>query len=227
MQTYQLNHDSIGSGWKKNLSTFFLSPKYLEIQSQLAEMSEELTLFPDSKNVFRALELTKLEDVKVVILGQDPYHGNGQAHGLSFSVPEGVKFPPSLRNIFKELEGDCGIPVPQSGDLTHWAKQGVLLLNSGLTVSEGKAGSHRKIGWKILTDLIVQTVGDPSQQPTVFILWGNDAIKKKQWIDLNSHHVIESVHPSPLSAYRGFFGSKPFSRANDFLQEQGRQGIRW
>jgi len=227
MTLYKIDHSSIGEGWNQKLAPFFDSDYYTSIQEQLTQLASETPLFPTAENVFRALELTRLEDVKVVILGQDPYHGEGQAHGLSFSVPDGIKFPPSLRNIFKELEEDCGKSIPESGDLTGWAQQGVLLLNSGLTVSQGKAGSHRKLGWKKLTDLIVQVAGAGCQKPTVFILWGNDAIKKSKWIDQEVHCVIESVHPSPLSAYRGFFGSRPFSRANDFLRASGRKEIQW
>ena len=177
----------------------------------------------------KALELTPLEKVKVVILGQDPYHGPGQAMGLSFSVPEGVKLPPSLRNIYKELAADLGVDAPASGDLTGWARQGVLLLNNTLTVEQGQAGSHAGRGWDAITDACVAAVA-ARDVPSVFILWGSHAQAKAKRIaglKTGPHLVVESPHPSPLSAHRGFFGSKPFSRANDFLTQHGRGKVDW
>lgn len=184
------------------------------------------TIFPEEKNIFRALNLTPIEAVKVVILGQDPYHGELQAHGLSFSVPSGIKLPPSLRNIYKELEADLGMEVRTDGDLSRWAGQGVLLLNSVLTVESGAAGSHAGKGWEQITDALIKTVSD-HKTGVVFILWGNYALKKRGLIDESKHHVISSVHPSPLSASRGFFGSRPFSKANDYLSSTGQSAIKW
>ena len=183
-------------------------------------------IYPPGAEIFSALQLTPPEAVRVVILGQDPYHGPGQAHGLSFSVPRGVGIPPSLRNIFSELADDTDVLEPVEGDLSEWAGRGVLLLNSVLTVRAGDAGSHETLGWGQLTDLIMQVVAKESR-PCVFILWGKFAASKKKFIDATRHLVIESPHPSPLSSYRGFFGSKPFSRCNQFLRERGRGEIDW
>lgn len=186
-------------------------------------------VYPPRGSRLKAFELTPFEEVKVVILGQDPYHGPGQAHGLSFSVPPEVSQPPSLVNIFKELHSDCGIPRPDHGNLERWARQGVLLLNTVLTVEAGQAGSHQKRGWEAITDAAIAAVAARSK-PTVFILWGSHAQKKAQklpgLVD-GRHLVIQSPHPSPLSAYRGFFGSKPFSKANVFLKANGRGAIDW
>jgi len=183
-------------------------------------------VFPKSEDVFKALHLTPYHNVKVVILGQDPYHGDGQAMGLSFSVPNGVALPPSLQNIYKELAADLGVDRPTSGDLTHWADQGVLLLNSVLTVRAHQAASHQGKGWEVFTDAVLQAVNDKSDH-VVFILWGGFARKKKLLIDTNKHTVIESAHPSPLSAYAGFFGSRPFSKTNDALKAHGQTPISW
>lgn len=194
-----------------------------------AEEDAGKAIYPPRGARLRALELTPLEAVKVVILGQDPYHGPGQAMGLSFSVPRGVKVPPSLANIYKELEADCGIHRPGHGDLTRWAEQGVLLLNNTLTVEAGRAGSHAGRGWDAVTDACVAAVA-ARPEPSVFILWGSHAQKKAQRIDGlkgGRHCTIESPHPSPLSAHRGFFGSRPFSRANAFLEETGRGPVDW
>lgn len=185
------------------------------------------TVFPSAELVFNALRLTSFDEVKVVILGQDPYHNVGQAHGLAFSVPGGVPHPPSLRNIFAELVADIpGFEVPVSGDLTHWAKQGVLLLNATLTVRAHEAGSHQRMGWEEFTDRIIAAISQ-NLENVVFILWGSYAQKKAQLVDSNKHLVLKSVHPSPLSAYRGFFASKPFSQANTYLQSKGRKPIDW
>lgn len=197
-----------------------------EIARFVTEERSLCTVYPPAGQVFAALEMTPPEDVRVVIVGQDPYHGEDQAHGLSFSVPAGVKFPPSLRNIFKELAADLQIPPPESGDLSGWAKQGVLLLNSTLTVRAHEAGSHRGHGWEAFTDAVLQAVNRISP-PCVFILWGSDAQKKRPLIDETRHRVLAGAHPSPLSAYRGFFGSRPFSTANALLQELGREPVNW
>lgn len=182
--------------------------------------------FPNKENTFKALELTPLENVKVVILGQDPYHGEGQANGLAFSVNKDIKIPPSLKNIYKELNTDLNIEIPTHGDLTHWAKQGVLLLNSVLTVEPGRPGSHANIGWERYTDQIIKQISTEKEH-IVFILWGKYAESKKYLIDESKHLTIISTHPSPFSARKGFFGSKPFSRANAFLIEKGMDPIDW
>ena len=197
-----------------------------EIARFLAAERAGGTVYPPAGQVFAALEMTPPEAVRIVIVGQDPYHGENQAHGLSFSVPDGVKFPPSLRNIFKELAADLQIPPPASGDLSGWARQGVLLLNSTLTVRAHEAGSHRGHGWEAFTDAVLQAVNRISP-PCVFILWGSDAQKKRPLIDETRHRVLAGAHPSPLSAYRGFFGSRPFSTANSLLQELGREPVNW
>lgn len=184
------------------------------------------TIFPPKENIFRALNLCDYEDVKVVILGQDPYHELHQANGLAFSVYPGVKVPPSLVNIYKELNSDLGLKIPNHGDLTKWAKQGVLLLNNVLTVQEGKANSHAGKGWETFTLNIVKALNQ-REKPLVFILWGNNARAKKQYIDTSRHLVLESAHPSPLSAHRGFFKSRPFSQANEFLDNHGMKMIDW
>lgn len=184
-------------------------------------------VFPPADLVFNALRLTPFDEVKVVILGQDPYHNIGQAHGLSFSVPAGIPHPPSLRNIFAELVTDIpGFEVPVSGDLTRWAQQGVLLLNATLTVRAHEAGSHQRMGWEDFTDHIIREISQRLEH-VVFILWGSYAQKKAQLVDSSKHLVLRSVHPSPLSVYRGFFGSKPFSQANHYLQANGRKPIDW
>ena len=184
------------------------------------------SIYPDNSDIFRALETCPFEKVKVVILGQDPYHGAGQAHGLCFSVQKGVKIPPSLVNIYKELQSDVGITPPQHGHLIEWAQQGVLLLNNVLTVEDGKAGSHHNKGWEQFTDRIVEILNERKEN-LVFILWGSPAQKKAAKVDSKKHFLIKSVHPSPLSSYRGFFGSKPFSKTNDYLKSQGLAPINW
>lgn len=185
------------------------------------------TIFPASEKRFNAFLLTELKDIKVVILGQDPYHGEGQAHGLSFSVQEGTKLPPSLRNIYKELADDLDWKTtPDNGDLTHWAKQGVLLLNTVLTVEKSAAGSHAKKGWEQFTDNVIEHINQETDG-VVFLLWGSYAIKKSKMIDPSKHHILTAVHPSPLSAYRGFFGCKHFSKTNQLLIEQGNKAINW
>lgn len=184
------------------------------------------TIFPSRELIFRALELTPLHDVRVVILGQDPYHGPGQAHGLSFSVPTGVQLPPSLKNIFKELHADLNIPPADAGDLTHWAQQGVLMLNAILTVVPGQPAAHGKIGWQTVTDAILALINRDCKH-VVFILWGNYAMKKAALIDDTKHLILTASHPSPLGAYRGFYGSRPFSKANAYLQQHHAIRIDW
>lgn len=186
----------------------------------------DLTIYPPKELIFRALELTPFENIKVVILGQDPYHGEGEANGLAFSVNKGVELPPSLRNIYEELKSDMGIKIPNHGDLTSWAKQGVLLLNSVLTVEKDKPASHRNIGWEEYTDSIIKKISDKKEN-IVFILWGKYAQSKKAFIDERKHLVISSPHPSPFSANKGFFGSKPFSKTNTYLKSKGKKEIDW
>lgn len=213
--------------WKKRLLNEFQQPYMKEIKKfLLSEKQKGKKIYPPGPDIFAALNTTGFEHVKVVILGQDPYHGPGQAHGLSFSVKEGVSFPPSLQNIFKELHNDLGCPLPESGNLTRWAQQGVLLLNASLTVESGKPMSHQKVGWDVFTDRIIHILNEESQN-LVFILWGSFAQKKAQFVDRKKHLVIESPHPSPLSSHRGFFGSRPFSRANDYLVAHGKKPINW
>ena len=182
--------------------------------------------FPPKQKIFEAFALCKPKDVRVVILGQDPYHGTGEAHGLAFSVRQGIKMPPSLRNIFKELESEFGIDLTRTSDLTSWAKQGVLLLNSVLTVEKDKAGSHSKWGWEEFTNATIDFISKENAH-VVFVLWGDYARKKKNLIDMSKHDIIESAHPSPLSSYRGFFGSKPFSKVNERLSSWGKEEIKW
>lgn len=217
----------IEPSWKKALLQEFSSPYMSELRAFLRqEAASGKSVYPRGGDIFNAFNLTPLEKVEVVILGQDPYHGPGQAHGLSFSVKDGVRFPPSLQNIFKELNDDLKVPMPKSGNLSHWAEQGVLLLNSVLTVEEGKAASHRKKGWEQFTDKVIQLLSD-RDEPVVFILWGAFAHSKIPMIRVPPHAIIKSVHPSPLSAYNGFFGSKPFSRANQILKSWGKKEIDW
>ncbi|MBB1271909.1 uracil-DNA glycosylase [Psychromonas sp. SR45-3] len=185
------------------------------------------SIYPAEKDRFNAFSLTDLKNTKVVILGQDPYHGEGQAHGLSFSVPKGIKLPPSLRNIYKELTDDLSwSTVPENGDLTNWAKQGVLLINAVLTVEKSNAGSHAKQGWEQFTNNVIQYIND-NKEGVVFLLWGSYAIKKSTLIDSNKHHILSAVHPSPLSAYRGFFGCQHFSKVNNLLIAQNKTPIDW
>ncbi len=199
---------------------------YQELKHKIDDEYEHYTIYPPKKEIFRCLNLTHYDDVKVVILGQDPYHELHQANGLAFSVSPGVRVPPSLVNIYKELHNDLNTTIPNHGDLTKWAKQGVLLLNNVLTVEQGRANSHAGIGWETFTLNIVKALNE-REKPLVFILWGNNARAKKQYIDTSRHLVLESAHPSPLSASRGFFGSRPFSKANQFLVKNGIEPIDW
>lgn len=214
-------------GWKALLEGEFAKPYMAQLRAFLqAEKDAGKRVFPKGADYFRALDLTPPDTVRVVILGQDPYHGEGQAHGLSFSVRPGVRIPPSLVNIYKELNGDLGITPARHGFLEHWARQGVLLLNAVLTVQMGMAASHQGKGWELFTDAVIRAVND-LPQPVVFILWGAYAQKKAAFVDTKRHLVIKSPHPSPLSAHNGFFGTKPFSRANDFLVSKGYAPIDW
>ncbi|HCQ28672.1 MAG TPA: uracil-DNA glycosylase [Flavobacteriales bacterium] len=217
---------TIEESWKKVLEEEFKKDYFKQLKAFLLEEKKHYRIFPPGKYIFNAFNLTPFDKVKVVILGQDPYHGYGQAHGLCFSVPEGIKLPPSLKNIFKELYDDLGVPVPTKGDLTCWAKQGVLLLNATLTVREKKAGSHQGKGWETFTDHVIKIISEKKEH-VVFILWGNYAQQKENLIDTSKHYVIKSTHPSPFSAHRGFLGSKPFSKTNEKLKEWGLQPIDW
>lgn len=212
--------------WNEILAEEMQKDYYQELQAFVQKRREEVRVFPEEKNVFRALELTPFESVKVIILGQDPYHGFGQAHGLSFSVQKGIPLPPSLKNIYKELQEDIGGGLPTEGDLSHWAKQGVLLLNTVLTVEEGNANSHKGKGWETLTNRLIESLNELNH-PVIFILWGKPAQDKEKLITNPSHVILKAPHPSPLSAYRGFFGSKPFSRVNEILIQQGQTPIHW
>ena len=212
--------------WNPLLRDQFDEPYWNELQSFVRDERSRHTVYPPHDEVFAALHLTPHADVKVLLLGQDPYHGPGQAHGLCFSVRPGVEIPPSLVNIFAELESEVGCARPAHGNLDHWARQGVLLLNTTLTVRARQAASHQRKGWETFTDRVIEVVND-KPEPVVFVLWGSAARKKKALVDTSRHTVIESPHPSPLSAHRGFFGSKPFSRANAALVEAGREPIDW
>ncbi|WP_214828498.1 uracil-DNA glycosylase [Exiguobacterium algae] len=217
--------DRLLGDWTEIIQSEINKPYFQTLKQFVDRAYEQTTVYPQREDIWNAFVYTKFQDVKCVILGQDPYHGPNQAHGLSFSVQDGVRFPPSLRNIFQELRDDIGCDTPKSGNLEKWATQGVLLLNTSLTVEAGKAGSHRKQGWEQFTDSIIERLGS-REKPIVFILWGNDAKKKMKWIG-EQHTVLTSVHPSPLSAHRGFFGSKPFSQVNKQLKEWGESSIDW
>ena len=212
--------------WNPILRQEFKKPYWIELQNYILDQRASHMVFPAHPDVFRAFHLTSFANLKVVILGQDPYHGVGQANGLCFSVSPGVSFPPSLQNIFKELEDDLGISKPQSGDLAAWAEQGILLLNTTLTVRQGAPASHQGKGWETFTNEVIRCISQKKEK-IVFVLWGASARRKKSLIDVTKHTCIESVHPSPLSAYRGFFGSKPFSRINQLLRQQGITEIDW
>ncbi|WP_124728336.1 uracil-DNA glycosylase [Staphylospora marina] len=212
--------------WADLLNAEFEKPYYLKLRQFLIEEYSTRTIYPDKYDIFNALHYTSYADTKVVILGQDPYHGPGQAHGLSFSVKPGVRIPPSLVNIYKELHADLGCTIPNHGHLTKWAEQGVLLLNNVLTVRAGQANSHRGKGWEQFTAEVIRTLNE-REEPVVFILWGRNAQEKKKLITRDHHLIIESAHPSPLSASNGFFGSRPFSRTNEFLEKHGIRPIDW
>lgn len=212
--------------WADALNDEFSQPYYVKLKAFLIDEYRTRTIYPDMHDIFNALHFTPLAQTKVCILGQDPYHGPGQAHGLSFSVNPGVKPPPSLQNIFKELHADLGCEIPTHGCLEHWAIEGVLLLNTVLTVRQGQANSHRGKGWEAFTDRVIKRLNERIE-PLVFILWGRNAQAKRPMIETSRHLVIESAHPSPFSADRGFFGSRPFSRANQFLLRAGSDPVNW
>ena len=217
---------AIANDWLEPLKPEFSKPYYKKLSQTVNEEYRTHQIFPPADDIFNAFALTPLHEVKVVILGQDPYHGEGQAHGLCFSVKPDVEIPPSLVNIYKELQDDCGCEIPNNGYLTKWAKQGVLLLNTVLTVRAHQANSHRGIGWEEFTDAAIRVLNE-QDRPMVFILWGRPAQMKKSMLTNPNHLIIESPHPSPLSAYRGFFGSRPFSRTNKYLKEHGLKEIDW
>ena len=217
----------VDPGWKNKLKDEFSQPYMLKLKDFIESERKSKTIYPSSEQYFNAFKVTPFDKVKVVILGQDPYHGPGQAHGLSFSVLPGVPHPPSLQNIFKELKQDIkGFEIPQDGDLSCWASQGVLLLNATLTVEKFKAGSHQGKGWEIFTDQVLKVLNE-DVRPKVFILWGAYAQKKAHFLDIQKHCVLRFPHPSPLSAHRGFFGSQPFSQTNKFLKAKGQSEIQW
>ena len=217
----------IDPSWKKALAQEFGQAYFAEIkQFILSEKQKGKRIYPPGSQIFNAFDLTPFDQVKVVILGQDPYHGPGQAHGLSFSVPPGIKAPPSLVNIFKELKSDLNIDPPHHGNLETWARQGVLLLNAVLTVNDSEAASHKNAGWERFTDAVIKTIS-VHREHVVFILWGRFAQNKETLIDTKKHLIIKSAHPSPLSAHAGFLGSKPFSKTNSYLRSQGIREIDW
>ena len=216
----------IEESWKQILSAEFEKDYFRQLTDFVRNEYRSTTVYPPGKLIFNAFNLCPFEQVKVVIIGQDPYHGPGQAHGLCFSVNDNVPFPPSLRNIFKEIQDDLGKPIPESGNLTRWAKQGVRLLNATLTVRAHQAGSHQRRGWEEFTDAAIRALAE-QREHLVFILWGAYAQKKGAFIDRSRHLVLTSVHPSPLSAHNGFFGNRHFSRANEYLQQHGQTPIEW
>lgn len=217
---------SLGGGWDELLKDDFESDNYKNVRNFLKKEYSERTIYPSMYDIFNCFKYTPLKDLKAVILGQDPYHNAGQAMGLSFSVPNGIIPPPSLVNIYKELQSDLGIAPVKSGDLTKWAKNGVLLLNTSLTVRSGMANSHKNIGWEVFTDSVIKKISD-NKENVVFLLWGGNARSKKKLIDTKKHLVLECAHPSPLSAYNGFFGCKHFSKTNEYLIKHGLSPIDW
>lgn len=216
----------IEQSWKEQILFAFRTESFFALKQFLIEEKKKSIVFPPNQLIFNAFNLTPFDKVKVVLLGQDPYHNVGQAHGLCFSVPDGVAHPKSLVNIFKELHDDIGCPIPKSGNLEKWAKQGVLLLNATLTVRAHEAGSHQKKGWEEFTNAVIKTISD-KKEGVVFLLWGNYAQEKIPLIDQNKHHILTTVHPSPLSASRGFFGCRHFSKTNQILQVEGKEPIDW
>lgn len=216
----------IEKSWKEVLQTEFDKPYFENLVGFVKQEYASHTIFPPAGQIFNAFNTCPFNNVKVVILGQDPYHGPRQAHGLCFSVNDGIQFPPSLQNIFKEINSDLGIPMPKSGNLTRWAEQGVLLLNATLTVRASQAGSHQGRGWEEFTDAVIKIISEKADN-VVFILWGSYAIKKKTLIDASKHCILTAPHPSPLSSYRGFFGCKHFSQTNTYLASKGKTPIEW
>ena len=216
----------LSDAWLEVLSDEFKKPYFSSLKEFLLEEKRHYRIFPKGSNIFSAFHMTAFKDIKVVILGQDPYHGEGQAHGLCFSVQEGIVHPPSLKNIFKELHDDIGCEIPRNGMLTHWAEEGVFLMNTVLTVRASQANSHRGRGWEHFTDAVIQKISDEKEH-VVFILWGRPAQMKVSLIDATKHLILKAPHPSPLSSFRGFFGSKPFSKTNTYLQSHGIEPIHW
>lgn len=212
--------------WDELLEKEFNSEQYLNLREFLKSEYTKYTVYPSMYDIFNSMKMTAFDDIKVVIIGQDPYHEEGQAMGLSFSVPKGIEIPPSLKNIYKEISSETGFAMPNHGDLTGWATQGVLLLNTVLTVRKGQANSHKNKGWEAFTDGIIKKISDKKQK-VVFLLWGANARSKKALIDTKKHLVLETVHPSPLSAYNGFFGSGHFVKTNEYLKANGQQTIDW
>lgn len=212
--------------WLEVLRSEFKKPYFTELKAFLTEEKKQFRVYPPGNRIFAAFDYTPFSMVKVVILGQDPYHGDGQAHGLCFSVPDGIALPPSLVNIYKELSTDLGIPVPNSGNLENWAKQGVLLLNATLTVRANQAGSHQRHGWENFTDEVIRQLS-ARHSGLVFILWGSYAQAKESLIDTSKHFILKAVHPSPLSVYRGFFGCRHFSKTNELLVQAGKEPVDW
>ncbi len=217
---------NIGNEWDELLADEFKKDYYLQLRQFLISEYNSRTIFPPMNDIFNALRYTSYGDVKAVILGQDPYHGAGQAHGLCFSVKKGTPPPPSLQNIYKEINTELGLPIPDHGELTEWAKSGVLLMNTVLTVREGQANSHRGHGWEIFTDKVIELL-NKREQPIVFLLWGGNARSKAKLITNSKHLILQCAHPSPLSAYNGFFGCGHFIKANEFLKSQGIEPIDW
>lgn len=216
----------IEKSWQEVLQTEFDKPYFENLVGFVKQEYASNTIFPPAGQIFNAFNTCPFNNIKVVILGQDPYHGPGQAHGLCFSVNDGIQFPPSLQNIFKEITSDLGIPAPKTGNLTRWAEQGVLLLNATLTVRASQAGSHQGKGWEEFTDAVIKTISEKAEN-VVFILWGSYAIKKKSLINASKHCILTAPHPSPLSSYRGFFGCKHFSQTNTYLTSKGKTPIEW
>ncbi|MCB9810817.1 MAG: uracil-DNA glycosylase [Candidatus Nomurabacteria bacterium] len=217
---------NIEKSWQKALAEEFEKPYFKDLTAKVRQAYLDEVIYPHPKNIFNAFSLCPFSEVKVVILGQDPYHGPGQAHGLCFSVPDGVKIPPSLNNIYKEIKADLGKDMPDSGNLERWAEQGVLLLNATLTVRGGVAGSHQGLGWETFTDTIIKTISDQKEH-VVFLLWGRYAQAKTSLIDSSKHLILTSPHPSPLSAHNGWFGSKHFSQTNAYLEKYEQKSIEW
>ena len=216
----------IGNDWDNKLKIIWESEGFKKFYKIIENEYKTKTIFPPKDYIFNALKLTPYSNTKVVIVGQDPYHGEGEAHGLSFSVQEGIKIPPSLQNIYKELKDDLGIPIASKGDLTKWGREGVLMLNAVLTVEKDKPASHRNLGWELLTDYIIKILNQ-KEEPVVFILWGNFAKEKAKYITNPNHLIITSPHPSPFSARSGFFGSRPFSKTNNYLKSKNIKEIDW
>ncbi len=216
----------INPSWYKELDNEFQSPYFSKLKIFVKNAYRRKIIYPSAKNIFHAFDLCNFNDVKVVILGQDPYHGVGQAHGLAFSVPKDIMIPPSLSNIFKEIKQDIGVNAPKNGDLTRWSNQGVLLLNATLTVEAQQAGSHQNQGWEIFTNAVIQQLSK-KKEGIVFMLWGSYARRKSLLIDKKKHIILQATHPSPLSAYRGFFGCRHFSKTNEWLKRQKKQSIDW